>query len=70
MVLRDCGWLSITPTVERPFGLLPIFRAATISSAAPTWPLPTCWDGDLNSHQAFEEGQLLALGHQLQRHIH
>ena len=36
MVLRDCGWLSITPTVERPFGRLPILRAATISSAAPT----------------------------------
>jgi hypothetical protein len=21
---------------------------------APGWPLPTCWDGDLNSHQAFK----------------
>src|SRR5215207_9558897 len=26
---------------------------STISSAAPAWPLLTCWDGDLNSHQAF-----------------
>ena len=23
---------------------------STISSAAPTWPLPTCWDGDLKTH--------------------
>ncbi len=36
MVLRDCGWLSITPMVERPLGRLPIRRHSTISSAAPT----------------------------------
>jgi hypothetical protein len=23
--------------------------------AAPAWPLPTCWDGDLDSHQAFKK---------------
>ena len=27
--------------------------ASTTSSVVPAWPLPTCWDGDLNSHQAF-----------------
>src|SRR5215208_3975403 len=27
---------------------------STIGSAVPVWPLPICWDGDLNSHQAFE----------------
>jgi len=30
----DCGWLSTTPMVERPFGRLPIRRHSTISSAA------------------------------------
>jgi hypothetical protein len=24
------------------------------NSDVPAWPLPTCWDGDLNSHQAFK----------------
>jgi hypothetical protein len=23
---------------------------STISSAAPVWRLPTCWDGDLKTH--------------------
>src|SRR5215212_6318741 len=27
---------------------------STIGSAVPVWPLPICWDGDLNSHQAFK----------------
>ena len=30
---------------------------STISSDVPDWPLPTCWDGDLNSHQAFKGGE-------------
>src|SRR5215208_3140551 len=29
---------------------------STIGSAVPVWPLPICWDGDLNSHQAFKQG--------------
>src|SRR5215208_2380167 len=28
---------------------------STIGSAVPVWPLPICWDGDLNSHQAFKD---------------
>src|SRR5919112_702073 len=27
---------------------------STISSAVLAWPSPTCWDGELNSHQAFK----------------
>jgi hypothetical protein len=34
---------------------------STISSAAPTWPLPACWDGDLHSHQAFKSASTVRL---------
>ena len=42
-------WLCITSA-----------SGSTISSVVRGWPLPTCWDSDLNSHQAFKGIELLA----------
>jgi hypothetical protein len=44
----------------------------TIGPVAPGWPSPTCWDGDLNSHQAFkarEQEELYERVEELERRL-
>src|SRR5215207_10975103 len=50
------SWKACEPVWRRGWRCTTFASGSTISSAAPAWPLLTCWDGDLNSHQAFIGG--------------